>query len=179
MHQEGERKTLKEHKEHKEQKWKAIRTRTLVTRTIATPLWGKCEDETRTPKSGNLESFEIPETSELNFRGQNTLPWGVLYTLGKVLKCRCRKWPRMSHSDICNISYDRKRAGTTKSRESTWPRCVQIECDTSLESSWGDWGELQIFFRPRLNHRSKLGVMSSQNPGSLNRDSFGTPPWES
>ncbi len=27
---------------------------------IATPLWGKCEDETRTPKSGNLESFGPP-----------------------------------------------------------------------------------------------------------------------
>jgi hypothetical protein len=31
------------------------------------------------------------------------------------LKCRCRKWPRMSHSDICNTSYGRK-----KGRESNW-----------------------------------------------------------
>ncbi len=41
---------------------------------IATPLWGKCEDETRTPKSGNLQSFETPKTSEFNCKGQNTLP---------------------------------------------------------------------------------------------------------
>jgi hypothetical protein len=33
----------------------------------------KCEDETHTPKSGNLESSGIPENSELEFRGQNTL----------------------------------------------------------------------------------------------------------
>jgi len=41
---------------------------------VATPLWGKCEDETRTPKSGKLGSSKIPATSELNCRGQNTLP---------------------------------------------------------------------------------------------------------
>jgi len=48
-----------------------------------TPLWGKCEDETRTPKSGNLESSETPKTSELDYRGQNTSPWGVLYIVGR------------------------------------------------------------------------------------------------
>jgi hypothetical protein len=37
------------------------------------------------------------------------------YTIGKVLKCRCPKWPRMSHLDICSISYGRK-----KGRESNW-----------------------------------------------------------
>ncbi len=46
---------------------------------------------------------------------QNTLPWGVLYTIEKVLKCRCRKWPRMSHSNIYSTSYGRK-----KGRESNW-----------------------------------------------------------
>jgi hypothetical protein len=40
---------------------------------VATPLWVKCEDETHTPKSGNLESSRTPENSELEFRGQNTL----------------------------------------------------------------------------------------------------------
>jgi hypothetical protein len=65
---------------------------------------------------------------------------------------------------------------TTKSRESTWSRCVQVECDTPLESSWG---ELQVFFKLHPNRRSELRVMSSQSPGSPNRNSFGTPPWES
>ncbi len=31
------------------------------------------------------------------------------------MKCKCRKWPRMSHLDICNTSYGRK-----KGRESNW-----------------------------------------------------------
>jgi hypothetical protein len=82
---------------------------------VATPLWGKCEDETHTPKSGNLESFRTPENLELDCRGQNTLPWGVLYTIGKVLKCKCPKWPHMSHLDIYSTSYGRK-----KGRESNW-----------------------------------------------------------
>ncbi len=65
---------------------------------------------------------------------------------------------------------------TTKSRESTRSRCVQMECNTPLESSWG---ELQVFIRPHPNLRFEPRVMSSQSPRSPNRDSFGTPPWES
>ncbi len=82
---------------------------------VATPLWDKCEGEAHTPKSGKLESSRTPENSELKFRGQNTLHWGVLYVIGKFLKCRCSKWPRMIHLDICSPSY-----GQTKGRESNW-----------------------------------------------------------
>jgi hypothetical protein len=82
---------------------------------VATPLWGECEDETHTPKSGNLESSETPATSKLNVRGQNTLPWSVFYTVGKALKCRCRKWPCMIHLNICSTSYSQK-----KGLESNW-----------------------------------------------------------
>jgi hypothetical protein len=65
---------------------------------------------------------------------------------------------------------------TIKSQESTRPQCVQVECNTLLESSQG---KLQVCFKPHPNRRSKQGVMSYQIPGSPNRDSFGTPPWES
>jgi hypothetical protein len=62
-----------------------------------------------------LESSGILATLELDCRVQNTLPWGVPYTLGKALKCRCWKWPHMSHLNICSTSYGRK-----KGRESNW-----------------------------------------------------------
>jgi hypothetical protein len=65
---------------------------------------------------------------------------------------------------------------TTKSQESARPQCVQVECNTLLESSRG---ELQVCFRPCPNRRSELGVMSSRSPESPNRDSFETPLWES
>jgi hypothetical protein len=64
------------------------------------PTLAKCEDETHTPKVGDLESSGTPENSKLDCRGQNTLHWGVLDIIGKVSKCRCPKWPRMSHLDI-------------------------------------------------------------------------------
>jgi len=76
---------------------------------VATPLWAKCEDETHTPKSGNLESSGTFKNSELDCRGQNTSHLSVLYTVEKVLKCRCPKWPRMSHLDIYSLSYEQKK----------------------------------------------------------------------
>jgi hypothetical protein len=46
----------------------------------------------------------------------------------------------------------------------------------ALESSQRD---LQLWFKPRLDPSSGREVMNAQNPGSPNRDSFGTPLWES
>jgi hypothetical protein len=82
---------------------------------VATPLWGKCEVATHTPENESLESFGTPKNSEDDYRSRNTSHWGVLYTVGKVLKSRCSKWPRMSHLDICSSSYGHK-----KGRESNW-----------------------------------------------------------
>jgi hypothetical protein len=82
---------------------------------VAIPLWRKCEVTSHTPKNGTGESSGTPKNSESDCRGQNTLPWSVLYIVGKVLKCKCSKWPRMSHLDIYSTSYGRK-----KGRESNW-----------------------------------------------------------
>jgi hypothetical protein len=67
------------------------------------------------PKVGDLESSRTPDLLELDSRGQNTSHWSVLYINGKVLKCRCPKWPCMNHLDTCNPSYGQK-----KGRESNW-----------------------------------------------------------
>jgi len=83
--------------------------------SVATPLWGKCEVATHTPKNGTWESSGTPENSERDCRGQKTFHWGVFNTIEKVLKCRCPKWPRMNHLDICSTSY-----GRNKGRESNW-----------------------------------------------------------
>ncbi len=73
------------------------------------PTLRKCEDETHTPELGTWESLGTPKTSEFNCKGQNTLHWGVLYIIGKLLKCRCRKWARTRHLNICNTSYGKKK----------------------------------------------------------------------
>jgi hypothetical protein len=99
---------------------------------VATPLWGKCEDETHTPKSGNLESFGTPKNSELDCRGQNTSHWGVLYTVEKVLKRKCPKWPRMSHLDICSTSYGRKKGRKSNWQFDSWPLKVRNRLDLGV-----------------------------------------------
>jgi hypothetical protein len=82
---------------------------------VATPLWVKWEDETPTPKVGDLGSSGTPGCLEFNNRGQDTLHWSVLGVIGKVLNCRCLKCPLIGHLDICSPSYGQK-----KGRESNW-----------------------------------------------------------
>jgi len=65
---------------------------------------------------------------------------------------------------------------TTKSWESTSCRCPILEYHMALKSSQR---ELQLWFRPHLDWTLQSGVMSSQSPGTLTRDSFGTPTCES
>jgi len=57
----------------------------------------------------------LSKNSEDNCRGQNTLHRCVLYTVEKVLKCRCQKWPCMSHFDVYNTNY-----GWKKGQKSNW-----------------------------------------------------------
>jgi hypothetical protein len=37
-----------------------------------------------------------------------------LYIIGKLLKCRCLKWARIIHLDICNKSYGKKKGWESK-----------------------------------------------------------------
>ncbi len=83
--------------------------------SVATPLWAKCEGEAHTPKSGKLESSETPKNSERNCKGQISFHLSVFNVIGKVLKRKCPKWPRISHLDICSLSYEQK-----KGQESNW-----------------------------------------------------------
>ncbi len=82
-----------------------LRKRPESFRKCCNPTLAKCEDETHTPKVGDLESSGTPECLEFDSKAQNTSHWGVLGVIGKVLKCRCPKWPRIGHLDICSPSY--------------------------------------------------------------------------
>jgi len=66
-------------------------------------------------KVRDLEFSGTPECLKLDSKGQNTSHWGVLGFIGKVLKRRYRKCPRIGNSDICSPSYGQK-----KGRESNW-----------------------------------------------------------
>jgi hypothetical protein len=97
-------------------------------------------------KNEDLESFGTPECLELDSKAQNTSHWNVLCVIGKVLKRRYRKWPRIGHLNICSPSYGQK-----KGRESNWQfdsRPLKVGnrplLDLRIESAirrWKDLGE--------------------------------------
>jgi hypothetical protein len=76
---------------------------------VATLLLEEWKDDSHTPEMGTWEFVGTSETSKFNFRGQNTLHRGIIYIIGKLSKCKCRKWACMSHLDICSISHDKKK----------------------------------------------------------------------
>jgi hypothetical protein len=114
------------------------------------PTLKKCEDETHTLAMGTWESFGTLKTSEFNCRGQSTLHWGVFYIIGKLSKCKCRKWACMGHLDIYSTRYGKK-----KGRESNWQfdsRPLKVEnrpnpgeCSWSAIHRWKDLEESYKF----------------------------------
>jgi hypothetical protein len=96
-------------------------------------------------KVGDLESSGTPECSELNNKAQNTSHWDVLGDIGKALKRKYRKWPRIGHLDICSSSYGQK-----KGRESNWhfdSRSLKVGnrplLDIRFESATCRWKDLE------------------------------------
>jgi hypothetical protein len=108
----------------------------LCTSDVVTLLWVKWEDETPTPKVGDLESFGTPECLKFNNRSQNTLHW--------VLKRRYRKWPRIGHLDICSPSYGQKKGWESNWRFDSRPLKVgnQPLPDLRIESATRRWKDL-------------------------------------
>ncbi len=87
----------------------------LVGESVATPLWGKCEVATHTSENGTWESSGTPKNLIL-IEGVKTPRLEVFFsTIGKVLKCKCLKWPRINHLDICSTSYGRKKGWESNS----------------------------------------------------------------
>jgi hypothetical protein len=95
------------------------------------PTLRECEDEIHTLEIGTWESSKILEPSEFDCRRENTSHWGVSYIIGKLSKCRCRKWLHMSHLDIYNTSYGKK-----KGQESNW----QFDSRPLNVENWPDLG---------------------------------------
>jgi hypothetical protein len=104
------------------------------------PTLAKCGGEAQHLEKGeDLESSGTPECSELDSKGKNTSHWGVLGVVGKVLKLRYRKCPRIGNSDICSPSYGQK-----KGRESNWqfdsrPLKVGNRCLLDIRSERVTW----------------------------------------
>jgi len=155
-----------------------------VDHFVATPLWPSVGVKPTLGKVGDLESSGTPECLELDSKGKNTSHWGFFGVVGKVLKRRYRKCPRIGNSDICSPSYGQK-----KCRESNWqfdsrPLKVGNRCLLDIRSEratwrWKDLDEgynfgsdlIEIQVCSRELWRFKVpGV-----PSRRFRDNFGTP----
>ncbi len=97
-----------------------------------------------TPKVGDLESSGTPECLEFDNKGQKTSNWGVLGVIRKVLKCRCLKWPRIGHLDICSPSYGQKKGWESNWQFDSRPLKVgnQPLPDLRIESARCRWKDL-------------------------------------
>jgi hypothetical protein len=155
---------------------------------VATSLWPSVGVKPNTPKVGDLESSGTPECLEFDSKAQNTLHWGVLSVIEKVLKRRYRKWPRIGHLDICSPSYGQK-----KGRESNWhfdSRPLKVKnrplSDLRIESATQRWKDLDEGYKfgsdlvaIKLCSRELWAPkVPGLHPGQF-RDNFGTPTWES
>jgi hypothetical protein len=141
-------------------------------------------------KNEDLESPGTPECSELDIKGQNTSHWGVLGVVGKILKRRYRKCPRIGNSDIFSPSYGQK-----KGRESNWQfdsrplkfgnRCL---LDIRSERATWRWKDLDEGYNfgsrdPSRQSRvmavqssgSPVGIISGQFRDSISGLHFGSP----
>jgi len=104
-------------------------------------VWGV---NPNTSKVGDLESFGTPECLEFNNKAQNTSHWDVLDVIGKVLKRRYRKWPRIGHLDICRPSYGRKKGRESNCQFDSRPLKVGNRPlpDLRIESAIRRWKDL-------------------------------------
>jgi hypothetical protein len=156
-------------------------------------------------KSEDLESSGTPECLGFDSKAQNTSHWGDLGVIGKFLKRKYRKWPRIGHLDICNPSYGQK-----KGRESNWQfdsRPLKVRNrplpdlridsqplkvrnwplpDLRIKSAICRWKDIDKGYKfgsdlvaIRLCSRELWAPkVPGLQPGQF-RDNFGTPTWES
>jgi hypothetical protein len=94
---------------------------------------GKCEGvNPRTPKATPTWEMETQWTlkfSKGDCMGENSMAWGILYIIGKLLELRCLKWACIAHLEIWNTSYDQK-----KGWKSNW----QIDFHPLKVGNWSD-----------------------------------------
>jgi len=136
------------------------------------------------PTLGKVRDLEFPgtpECSELNKKEKNTSHWGVLGVIGKVLKRRYPKCPRIGNSDIYSPSYGQKKGRESNWQLDSWPLKVgnrplpdfRFECATwrwkDLDKGYNfGWDLVAIQLYSRELWRFKVpGVPSGQFRDSI------------
>jgi hypothetical protein len=112
----------------------------------------------------------------------------VLGVIGKFLKRRCRKWPRIGHLDICSPSYGQKKGRESNWQFDSWPLKVGNRSlpDLRIKSAIRRWKDLDAGYKfgsdlvtiRRCSRELWALKVPGLRPGQF-RDNFGTPTRES
>jgi len=128
-------------------------------------MWGSMREWTLTlPRQlplWEMESQWTPETSESDFRGQNSMAYGVLYIIGKLLEHGCLKWAFITHLDIWNISYGQKKGRESNYQFDSWPQKVRNQPDLlgCREHATYRWKVFNENYNFASNHISIQGLL--------------------
>ncbi len=132
-----------------------------------------------------MESSWTLETSESDFRGQNSMACNFLYIIENLLECRCLKWARIAHLDIWNISYGQKKGRESSCQFDSRPKKVGnrpdlLLCRRRATYYWKALDKSYNFVLDRISIRGLLvKFWGSKVVGGPNLGDFGTPTWES
>jgi hypothetical protein len=120
---------------------------------FTTLLLEELEDNSHTPEMGTWDSIRTPETSEVDYKGQNTLHLGVFYIIGKLSNWKCQKWACMSHLDIRNTSYVKKKSWESNCQFDSWPLKVRNRPDPGVcrSSATHRWKALKKSYKFALD----------------------------
>jgi hypothetical protein len=145
--------------------------------TVATPLWPSVGVKPNTSKVGDLEFSETPECLEFDCKAQKTSHWGVLDVIGKVLKRRYRKWPRIGHLDIRSPSYGQKKGRESNWQFDSWPLKIDLfsTSDLRVRHVVGK-SSTRATTLVQTSSQSDYAIGSYELPksGDSTRDNFGT-----
>jgi hypothetical protein len=132
-----------------------------------------------------MESRWTPETLESNCRGQTSISYRVLYTIGKLLKRRCLKWARIAHLNIWNTSYGQKKGWESNCQFDSRSQKVRnrpdlLSCRWCATYRWKDLNESYNFALNRIAIQGLLaklwGFKVARVPfGAISRLPFGSP----
>jgi len=83
-------------------------------------------------QNGDLGILRDSQNFKVQLQGSKHSHWGVLYIIGKLLMCRCRKWAWMNHLDICNTNYGQKKGQESNWQFDSWPLKVKNRPDPDV-----------------------------------------------
>jgi len=84
------------------------------------------------PKVGIWSPSRLPQLQSSTAEGKTPCLDVFFISLEKSLKCRCRKWPRMIHLDICSTSYSRKKGQESNCQFNSRPQKVVNRSDPGM-----------------------------------------------